>query len=719
MVGGASGTQYFSLRWNNHPVNLVSVFTGLYQAESLVDVSLAAEGRHLQAHKVVLSACSEYFQALFSANPCQHPIVILKDVAFEDLQTVVKFMYHGIVNVSSDKLPGVLKTADALQIKGLEKNNDLLSPYLGPTRLLSVPSHQTRQPSTESLPEYLLQRSRSDGGGYFPQRAHSAESRGYSFDSGPLEVSRQKRLLSPPGSPTQTQPAGSSHARKKFRQASGTTTATTTTTSESASTETVEGEEVKTETIKADSLSPCPEFSPDTEHIAKKKRAMFQARKNGSGSGSRSSELQNSCDGRSDKENKQMDTSMSSSISHSSDREEVDRENTLQVPQLPHPRTLVRAVSATELHHSALATKFKRGRFLKRQQCQDAAEESEGGITRSEPPPSPPTITVDSTALVEQQPPRTHPFSQSPHHHPHRPPSPLSRPDTPTSPIVAVSPCPPPAPHTTIIRQPSLDPLCGLESLPLLYSSSGPPGPRLSPSSLLRPLPAVRVIPEADPLQADDEDHHQQQQHHLLPHHHHHHPPHSQQQHLAHHHHHQQQQPHQHPGAHLQHHSLPGLPSPSLLYAGVAGTGGPYEAVSPPHHHHQGILTGGGGNTDRKSASKSTSSSIAGRESGSSVAAASGQQQQHHQPPTLSSPNRGGSQQQFTTMEQFGHCPKAREGPALSCNYCWNTSDGSGRILRRKTKYHCPECQTNLCIVPCFQQFHEALEAENQSVMGH
>ena len=35
--------------------------------------------------------------------------MILKDVAFEDLQTVVKFMYHGIVNVSSDKLPSVLR----------------------------------------------------------------------------------------------------------------------------------------------------------------------------------------------------------------------------------------------------------------------------------------------------------------------------------------------------------------------------------------------------------------------------------------------------------------------------------------------------------------------------------------------------------------------------------------------------------------------------------
>uniref|UniRef100_A0A023EZF6 Putative transcription factor gaga-like protein n=1 Tax=Triatoma infestans TaxID=30076 RepID=A0A023EZF6_TRIIF len=53
------------------------------------------------------------------------------------------------------------------------------------------------------------------------------------------------------------------------------------------------------------------------------------------------------------------------------------------------------------------------------------------------------------------------------------------------------------------------------------------------------------------------------------------------------------------------------------------------------------------------------------------------------------------------------HCPVLRPGPALGCNFCWNTIDTHGRILRRKTKYHCPECQTNLCIVPCFQEYHE------------
>ncbi|KAG7209498.1 hypothetical protein KM043_015583 [Ampulex compressa] len=57
--------------------------------------------------------------------------------------------------------------------------------------------------------------------------------------------------------------------------------------------------------------------------------------------------------------------------------------------------------------------------------------------------------------------------------------------------------------------------------------------------------------------------------------------------------------------------------------------------------------------------------------------------------------------------QRLGHCPVLRPGPALGCNHCWNTIDAHGRILRRKTKYHCPECQINLCIVPCFQEYHE------------
>ncbi|XP_029734324.2 uncharacterized protein DDB_G0271670 [Aedes albopictus] len=69
--------------------------------------------------------------------------------------------------------------------------------------------------------------------------------------------------------------------------------------------------------------------------------------------------------------------------------------------------------------------------------------------------------------------------------------------------------------------------------------------------------------------------------------------------------------------------------------------------------------------------------------------------------------------------QRSSHCPVVREGPALGCNFCWNTIDAHGRILRRKTKYHCPECQTNLCIVPCFQEYHERQSAENPAPTGN
>lgn len=54
--------QQFCLRWNNHQATLVSVFDTLLEKGIHVDCTLAAEGQTLNAHKVVLSACSPYFE---------------------------------------------------------------------------------------------------------------------------------------------------------------------------------------------------------------------------------------------------------------------------------------------------------------------------------------------------------------------------------------------------------------------------------------------------------------------------------------------------------------------------------------------------------------------------------------------------------------------------------------------------------------------------------
>lgn len=120
------GSEHYCLRWNNHQNNLLGVFSQLLQDESLVDVTLAcAEGHSIRAHKVVLSACSSYFQSLFVDHPGRHPIVILKDVCFSELRTLVEFMYRGEVNVEYCRLSTLLKTAESLKVKGLAEMTHL------------------------------------------------------------------------------------------------------------------------------------------------------------------------------------------------------------------------------------------------------------------------------------------------------------------------------------------------------------------------------------------------------------------------------------------------------------------------------------------------------------------------------------------------------------------------------------------------------------------
>uniref|UniRef100_A0A182Q959 BTB domain-containing protein n=1 Tax=Anopheles farauti TaxID=69004 RepID=A0A182Q959_9DIPT len=124
-------SQRFCLRWNNHQTNLLSVFDQLLHDETFIDVTLAVEGQHLKAHKMVLSACSPYFQQLFVNHPEKHPIVILRDVPFKDMKCLLDFMYRGEVSVDQDRLAAFLRVAESLRIKGLTEVNDDKPP--GPT----------------------------------------------------------------------------------------------------------------------------------------------------------------------------------------------------------------------------------------------------------------------------------------------------------------------------------------------------------------------------------------------------------------------------------------------------------------------------------------------------------------------------------------------------------------------------------------------------------
>merc|ERR1712142_69523 len=116
------GSEKFCLRWNDFENNISSAFRELRDDKDFFDVTLACDDEQIQAHKVILSACSPFFRNILRRNPHQNPLLYLKGVKYSDLLSVLNFMYHGEVNVAQEELNSFLAVAEDLRVKGLTQN---------------------------------------------------------------------------------------------------------------------------------------------------------------------------------------------------------------------------------------------------------------------------------------------------------------------------------------------------------------------------------------------------------------------------------------------------------------------------------------------------------------------------------------------------------------------------------------------------------------------
>jgi len=114
-----ASSEKFCLRWNDFEANVSGAFREIREEKDFFDVTLACDDNQMEAHKVIISACSPWFRNILRRNPHQHPLLYLKGVKYRELVAVLNFMYQGEVNVAQDDLNSFLSVAEELQVKGL------------------------------------------------------------------------------------------------------------------------------------------------------------------------------------------------------------------------------------------------------------------------------------------------------------------------------------------------------------------------------------------------------------------------------------------------------------------------------------------------------------------------------------------------------------------------------------------------------------------------
>ena len=150
------GSEKFCLRWNDFESNISTAFRELRDDKDFFDVTLACNGEQIQAHKVILSACSPFFRNILRRNPHQHPLLYLKGVKYTDLQSVLNFMYHGEVNVAQEELNSFLAVAEELSVKGLTQNQsstqNAKKDSYSPPKPQIIKTPVSHQPDREPVP---------------------------------------------------------------------------------------------------------------------------------------------------------------------------------------------------------------------------------------------------------------------------------------------------------------------------------------------------------------------------------------------------------------------------------------------------------------------------------------------------------------------------------------------------------------------------------------
>ena len=110
--------------WENYGLNLKNGIGDLLINRNFADVTLiSSDCRTIEAHRVILSTFSPFFEKVLQASSHAHPCLYLKGVNHEDLESVLQFIYGGEVEMAQDRLHKFIEVSQDFEIKGMANVN--------------------------------------------------------------------------------------------------------------------------------------------------------------------------------------------------------------------------------------------------------------------------------------------------------------------------------------------------------------------------------------------------------------------------------------------------------------------------------------------------------------------------------------------------------------------------------------------------------------------
>ena len=135
-------TAKYSLESVNFAATLSASLVSLLEGSFHCDVTLVCDDGQLSAHKVILAASSSFFSSVFQMNPHNHPLMYLRGVKTDQMQSVLQFLYAGSTAMTEEKVSSFLAVAADLRIVGLAGSSEEQQLVLDAQNIAAVPSNE-------------------------------------------------------------------------------------------------------------------------------------------------------------------------------------------------------------------------------------------------------------------------------------------------------------------------------------------------------------------------------------------------------------------------------------------------------------------------------------------------------------------------------------------------------------------------------------------------